>query len=195
MNTLIILNGPKQSGKDTLCDYAEHFLCYSIYRPIDVVIDHLGKTILPGLTQRTYCSREYREYYETPVGKSLRAVFISYSEDFLKPMYGRDYIGRLTADKIREELNENTITFAVVQAMGDVDEIRPIVELPWNNIILVRIHRKGCSFEGDSRKYFNNHEVDADWIVDLVNDTPTEHSFCIKFYNEVINKYCKRGEG
>lgn len=79
---------------------------------------------------------------------SIRQAMIYISELIIKPRFGRDYFGVARAKAIQE--NE----IAVDSSTGFEEELPPLIErLGQENILLIRVHREGTTFEGDSRGY------------------------------------------
>lgn len=96
----------------------------------------------------------YCNFYGTwEIKLSIREAMIYVSEVICKPRFGKDYFGKARAASIRER---EIITDG---SCGFVEELPPLIDkLGQENILLLRIHRNGCTFEGDSR----------DWIPDGV---------------------------
>lgn len=79
---------------------------------------------------------------------SIRQAMIYISEIIIKPRFGSDYFGVARAKAIQED------EIAVDSSTGFVEELPPLIErLGQENILLIRIHREGATFEGDSRNY------------------------------------------
>lgn len=163
---IIFLNGPAGSGKDTVGK------SLGLYLPAYAQYNHVMKFSEPlkrQVAEILGLSKEEQEFYfETQEGKSFRSerfngmtprqALIQHSEEFAKKIGGQDVFGKYAAKKIRDMLNRDTelrtITFtdsgfvpeaqAVINAFGDTFEY-------W----LVRLHRDGCTFAGDSRGYLD----------------------------------------
>lgn len=84
------------------------------------------------------------------LGVSYRQFQIDLSEKFMKPFYGEDIFARLF---IQRNMNFRGKAI-VVPDSGFVEEVAPIAEhFGMDNILLLRIHRPGTDFTGDSRSY------------------------------------------
>lgn len=86
---------------------------------------------------------------------SVREAMIYVSEVLIKPRFGEEYFGksrmlRMLTDGYGEGIY-------VDGSAAFVDELAPLIgELGQPNILLIRIHREGYTFEGDSRSYIPN---------------------------------------
>ena len=97
---------------------------------------------------------------ESKVSISPRDAMIFLSEIVAKPNLGMDCFGVARAKLVEQ----STATFVIDDSgaafedrKGDlrIDEILPLVNTAGGyDILVVRIYRDGCSFEGDSRRYF-----------------------------------------
>lgn len=88
-------------------------------------------------------------YGETrPTVLTIREAMIYVSEVICKPRFFKDYFGVARAKAIQED------EIAVDSSCGFVEELPPLIErLGQENILLIRVHREGATFEGDSRNY------------------------------------------
>lgn len=168
MKKVIILNGPPNCGKDAIADY--------LVEKYPNVRKKSFKERLTSLTQMIHnVSTEWwkenytRELKEKPSerlsGLTPREALIKVSETVIKPNYGKDYFGKAAAESLEEGIN-------VFSDGGFKEEIIPLTDgVGSDNIIIVRITRPNCSFEGDSRNYLNVPIVKA---VDVDNDGSLE---------------------
>lgn len=70
------------------------------------------------------------------------------SENVIKPSFGKDAFGKAFVNSLPEE----GIVF--VSDSGFPEELQPVIDhVGSDNVLVVRIQREGCSFEGDSRDY------------------------------------------
>lgn len=103
-----------------------------------------------------------RGYHSDPmrVQLSVREAMIYVSECVVKPRFGQDYFGRT---RVANMVTNKGCEFFVDPSAGFLEELPPTVKLlGQDNILLIRIHRNGHNFEGDSR----------DWIPDgVINNT------------------------
>lgn len=79
---------------------------------------------------------------------SLRQAMIYISEVVMKPKFSNNYFGVARAKAIQDG------EIAVDSSTGFVEELPPLIDrLGQENILLIRVHRQGATFEGDSRSY------------------------------------------
>ncbi|QHJ83776.1 MAG: hypothetical protein [Caudoviricetes sp.] len=163
---VVVFNAPARSGKDEACKYLEEFLLFHgkaegvIYTPIHK--EFKGK--LFAITREIFSvsKEEWDEHYtrelkETPWNKlnglTPRQALIFVSEDIIKPNFSKTYFGESLAKSLGEGIN-------VISDGGFDDEMIPIIQaVGKENILVVKIKRDGCSFEGDSRSFLNTDKL------------------------------------
>jgi hypothetical protein len=174
---VLLFNGPPRSGKDTAAIFTMNTFSYNRHVPrypqLEIRFDRFSmpcKHAFAGAMQADSIDRFGNVYpYETTKGDVIPSLGISYrqwqidfSEKFMKPLYGVDIFGRLFIER-----NRNKIARAiVVPDSGFEEEIAPVVEhFGVDEVLLLRIHRPGFDFTGDSRSYLrdglvkNTHDV------------------------------------
>lgn len=105
---------------------------------------------------------------------SCREALIFVSETIVKPTLGGDVFGRYRASFIKG----NDMIY-IDDSAGFEEELHPLIDIVGKeNILLVRVHREGCSFDGDSRNYVP--ESMFDYVVDIDNSGSLE-----EFLNDV----------
>lgn len=150
MAKVIILNGPAGCGKDTLAmalvemGFAKRTTSFK--NPMfNIALAALGPDayheFLDGYDDRA--RKEKPECFLN--GLSRRQFMIAISEQFIKPVLGNDYFGKYLA----ENLPDGDEVF-VVSDGGFASEVVPIVAAG-HDVRIVRLHRDGYTFEGDSR--------------------------------------------
>ena len=83
---------------------------------------------------------------------SIREAMIYVSEVLIKPRFGEDYFGKSRMLRMLTDGYGGGIY--VDGSAAFVEELAPLIgELGQPNILLIRIHREGYTFEGDSRSY------------------------------------------
>lgn len=191
MTKILFFNGPPRCGKDTSAIRTMNTFSKSnpgsaaYYPQFEVRFDRFAmpiKRAFAGMTASDIDRFGNVEPYESTkgdvipwLGVSYRQWQIDFSEGFLK-QYGKDIFARLFIQR-----NEDSWARAiVVPDSGFAEEVGPIVE-KWgmDNVLLVRIHRPGFDFTGDSRSYLPNGIVDR--TVDVYNDGTVEE------FNEKID--------
>lgn len=100
---------------------------------------------------------------------SIREALIYVSEVICKPRFGQDYFGLQAAKNLSEGLN-------VFSDGGFVEELLPVIkEVGSDNVLVIRISRKGCSFLGDSRDYLPDDLTKN--VINLYNNKSLEDFF------------------
>jgi len=159
---LILLNGPPRSGKDfaglklqlgspnvKLFKMSKELKerCHAAY----LLFGTDGRPLRHDWFESV--KDEPREEFE---GLTPREAYIAFSENWLKPTHGTGKLGEWLAEDI---LHWKTILgdfTAVVTDCGFLHEVVPLVgEFGAENILLIRLHRVGYTFEGDSRSHID----------------------------------------
>lgn len=156
MKSILILNGPPNSGKDTLADYLVENHGYQKLSFKEELFNLLFK-FYNIADQESFFEKLYtREAKETKVpllhtGRGMlspREALIHISEDVIKPVFGKGIFGEFLAKKILPN------TKYVVSDGGFLEEIIPVVlEVTPLGFNLCRLHREGCTFKNDSRNF------------------------------------------
>ncbi|QXN60182.1 hypothetical protein KUA24_115 [Vibrio phage HNL01] len=111
---------------------------------------------------------------------STRELLIHCSERILKPAIGKDVFGKMFVNNLPEE----GIVF--VSDGGFPEELQPTIDhVGAENVLVVRIEREGCTFEGDSRNYLTPEMFDE-------NSQPTfdivENNGSIEEFQKAVEK-------
>jgi hypothetical protein len=93
-----------------------------------------------------------------------RQVLISFSEEWVKPKFGKQAFGILLRDRI-EELDG----FVVVTDCGFREELEP---LDPTDLAVVRLHRHKTNFDNDSRGYIYDSSL---YAFDVRNESEPEY--------------------
>ena len=115
---------------------------------------------------------------------SIREAMIYVSEVVVKPRWGEDWFGKERVRKMKGY--DGYCPFSPIfcdDSCAFVDELTPLIEyLGQENILLLRIHRDGFTFDGDSRNYIPDGVITN--TVDIYNNG-TEQEYFDKVYQEV----------
>lgn len=152
MAKVIILNGPAGCGKDTL---ARALVEMGFAKGVASFKNPMFNIAMAALGQDAY--REFLDGYDDRArkekpegflnGLSRRQFMIAISEQFIKPVFGDDYFGKYLAGN----LPDGDEVF-IVSDGGFASEVAPIVTAG-HDVRIVRLHREGYTFDGDSRGY------------------------------------------
>jgi hypothetical protein len=157
MTLYVLLNGPKRSGKSSVADIL------SGSREIDASVSVIGMSFhLKRFVHGIYLGmRGYRldpDHFDLTKehpqeildGMSWRQAYIHYSESVIKPLHGKEWFGRMLIQQAKIEAAD----IVVVPDSGFREEAEAVVkDAGAENVLLVRLHRPGHGFEGDSRGY------------------------------------------
>lgn len=168
----IILNGPPDSGKDSL---ARLFMTAVDCVHLEVK-DKLFQValVVSGISHEEWFTRyNNRKLKELPWdrlgGLSQRQFLIKISEEWIKPIFGQDYFGRQAAVAASKFIGFNQSV--IFTDGGFPDELNTMLEvLGEDNVLLVRLHREGRDFSNDSRNYL----PDIKHTLDLHNNSTLE---------------------
>lgn len=112
---------------------------------------------------------------------SIREAVIFVSEVMVKPTLGKQYFGNIR----KEQIDSSNDTLFGDASYGFTYELTPTIELLGKeNILAIRIHRDGYTFDGDSRTLLPDGLVDN--VVDVYNNGK-EEDFLEEVYEHVIN--------
>lgn len=182
MSKIILLNGPRECGKNAAVDHLKLYyplkdrrckdhlykLTQLFFRISEVAFfkiynDRLLKEVpLPEfrVSSEAYTQLRKKIRIEFPIvpgdtyDLSIRQAMIYVSECVCKPTFGNDYFGVARADDISED------ELAIDDSCGFPEELTPVIErLGGANVLLIRIHGRG-DFDGDSRDFIPDGVVD-----------------------------------
>lgn len=175
MKKAILLNGPPQSGKDTIANFLEEK--YSGIKHLKYAYSVKRKTHdYYGLNVSTNHFESVKDQPTREFGwKTPRAAYIDFSENISKPKYGNDvWIQHMLKD-IKESDSE---TFVI----SDVGFPGEVSALTIHGIVtyLLYVHRPGHDFSKDSRNFvisgtavISNSVYNTGTIADLQNNVDT----------------------
>lgn len=166
MGKIILLNGPPSSGKDTAARHIREMRGLLFNSPIGYVRPTLDRMSMPikrafagtmglpitedGIVE-PWESKKEEVIHE--FGVSYRQWQIDFSEKFLKT-YREEIFGRLLVARIKRRFAKGIANLIVVPDCGFSIEIDVLYEeFEREDILLIRCHRQGFTFAGDSRSY------------------------------------------
>lgn len=178
---VLLINGPPRSGKDTIGSAlrrainnlgSNHLVC-AVERKFAAYLKDAAASIYPAIQ----CWETDKDTPQPALfGRTKREVLINLSENHFKPLYGTDFFGRRLVDAI-EELRPtspfNRLTVMVTDS-GFNPEARVLIDnYGKSNVMLMRVFRGGCTYEGDSRDYLDHKSLGLPAPIDFVNDFPS----------------------
>ena len=168
MKKLILFNGPPRSGKDTAAEYVwaklDNAMLFKLSAPIKSAIKSMF-----DLTDAEVLHLEANKGTSDPLlfDRSYRNVQISFSEQWAKEQFGTQVFGKLAARKLMKARSQ---VFICSDSGFDYEAAPLINHVGTANTLLVRIHRPGYDFTGDSRSYITFARRDLVEL-DLLNNT------------------------
>ncbi len=180
---IIALNGPPQSGKDTVAQKM-----YNAIVDINVnkrmTIAKFSDPLKLGVHAAFGIVNEFAEVQgedwfedrkDTPLdeffGMSPREAYIWFSEEVMKPRFGKFIFGQLMAKRLSHMLDiteEDIHPLIIIADSGFTEELEFLEEVVGaNHIMRIRLIRRGHSFENDSRSWFEYPKIKT---IDLINN-------------------------
>lgn len=165
--TVIILNAPPASGKDTIAE----LIAEKIGAVHTCFKQHLYECTAQwyGLNLNYFkyiaTNRRYKDNTDSVAsqkelgGLTPREALIHVSEDVKKPQFGDDYFGRAAANA----LTDGVTVFS--DGGGWLEELQPIIDTA-DKVLVCRLFRAGYTFNQDSRMYFDK-EIEGARVVDI----------------------------
>lgn len=183
---ILLINGPPRSGKDLLARMLEATLMEDTTMPIC----HFERFSMPlkrafagmmgiGVDSFGVVKGDWEDIKDEPHellnNRSYRQWQIDFSEVLMKPLYGEDVFGRLFCARIAQYESDWDQKYfmepiIVVPDSGFQIELKSLNKyLPEADWKLIRLHRNGTDFSGDSRSYLQDlgdskldHAIDVD---------------------------------
>lgn len=183
----VLLNGPPGSGKDTV---AQHLIPYLPFvhlkfaAPIKRMVAALLQCDQRTLEQEKDVPNRMLRYENslTVRDDTPRKLLIALSEQLLKPRYGNSYFG----NAIWTEACNSSGKLFVVSDSGFREEAERLVSSAGpTNCLLIRLHREGHTFEGDSRSYI---DIDKVATKDIHNNL-TPHDLTMRVLYAIIKRW------
>ena len=185
MGKIILLNGPPSSGKDTAARHIRTLAndvqfgnavrrCALDRMSMPIKRAFAGTMNLPIDEDGCVQPWESRKEEIIPLfGVSYRQWQIDFSERFLKT-YNKAIFGELLLERIQRRFHKGIAQMIVVPDCGFDIEIETIYShFDPRDILLVRCHRPGFTFQGDSRSYV--HAPQGSAVFDPINQLEHEY--------------------
>ena len=170
---IVFVNGPKKSGKDTAAIIATGSGCNIRHAKYSARLKHMAREMfrVPFDMFNELEKSGNNDLKDMPqtifYGMSWRQLLIWLSEEVMKPKFGDDIFGKwLRDDLVKPTLTKGTI----ISDCGFYRECGPVIKTYGaENCYLLRLHRPGCDFIGDSRSYIELPELPAANVIDIQN--------------------------
>lgn len=152
---IIILNGPPGCGKDTLAELLQRIFGTGTAK-ITTFKEPMFQIAMAmtGMSREEwfamYNNRDLKERRQRELcDKTVRDFMIWISEGIVKPMFGEEQFGKLASKQVQPH------GVTIFSDGGFPAEVRELHNNCYKShmIYIVRLHRGGFSFDGDSRQY------------------------------------------
>jgi hypothetical protein len=176
---ILLTNAPPSAGKDTLAQYL--LPNPQLFPEYDLHFERFSRPHKEAFAAMTAAKIDpfynVEGYEDTKgdvipwLGVSYRQWQIDFSEKFMKPLYGDDIFTRMFYARIRaieetmvrngnRDEKQAQSLFIVADCGFDV-ELKALLNygVPADDILLMRVHRPGCTYKGDSRSFIHNEDV------------------------------------
>lgn len=154
---IIVLNGPPGCGKDTIATHIQNRLFDAEVVTFKDPMFNVAIAMLPMSEAdffERYNDRELKELpWDALGGLTCRQFMIKISEEWMKPLLGKDIFGRLAVSAV-EKLGYGGTTLCIFSDSGFQEEFTFLQDaFGKENVHLIRLEREGFDFTGDSRNY------------------------------------------
>jgi len=165
MRKIVLVNGPPRSGKDSLGAFlkqrAPSFVHVDKFARILKESAHALYGLVDGLDRplpHDAFEDSKEETHSCFYGLTPREAYQKVSEVYFKKVHGQEIFGRMLADS----LERNQAPVVVLTDSGFVEEALCLISrFPDAEPLLVRLHREGYTFEGDTRGYIEPQGIAA----------------------------------
>jgi hypothetical protein len=179
---IILLNGPPRVGKDSIAEKFIEYCAEDVNIPkniisckfADSIKDHVFATF-KHITPDNYDLVKDKPIFDMSTradvldetgakpGSTLREWMINYAEVYMKPKFGNAIFGKQTCAKIKQKFSEG-VDYVLVTDLGFLEEFEEILREFKHDptvIVLAKIRKRDIGFDGDSRKYITDEDIDS----------------------------------
>lgn len=169
----VVLNGPPGCGKDTIANIVSRQFDHIIKHQFkDALYAHTAKHFEIDLDKFIHYASERDLKDSTSLaglgGRTPRQALIHVSEDIYKPRYGRDYFGKVEAARVETRSGHMDCGFTIIYPDGGFPDEVECIDSCFDFVIVIRLHRSGFDFSGDSRNYLYLPDTPKRTSVDIV---------------------------
>lgn len=150
---IVIINGPSGSGKTT----AARFIAKHLINCAEFESSMCLRRAVRDMLAIPYSANPFDPIVkDSPMAelnnRTPREIMIKLAEDFMKPLFGFDVIGKV----IVRQMAQGIWTHAIVSGLGfDMEALAIIEAFKGKQFECLKLYRKGRSFEKDSRDYLD----------------------------------------
>ncbi|AWN08625.1 putative deoxynucleoside monophosphate kinase [Erwinia phage Faunus] len=200
INLMVVLNGPPGCGKDTIANEIvsqeridnlgwPRFVKHQFK---DALYEHTAEHFQVDLDKFIHFASD-RELKDSRTLAGLgertpRQALIHVSEEVYKPRYGNDYFGKVEASRVSEHKGNLGGIINVIYPDGGFESEIPPVESEFDACLIIRLHRDGFDFKGDSRNYINLPNTETRKTVD-VHILENEIELGVKLIQQTIRDF------
>jgi hypothetical protein len=161
---LILFNGPPGSGKDLAANIVAATADNVHQAKFADEVKRGSHEALGVGAMPNDATESYKDYSQPGImnDRSWRDVYIAFSEQFMKPLFGLRIFGKLLAIKLaylKHDRNEivDTITISDSGFIPEAEELLQARDWDGNllfqqrDVVIIRLRREGCDFSNDSR--------------------------------------------
>ena len=184
----VLMNGPPHCGKDTavkqLVPYI-HFMHLKFAAPLKRMVCgllNISMSQLEELKDTPYPMLQLDNGSIIAEYGTIRALLIHLSENVLKPLYGQHFFGKALWNDARS----TTEKLFLVSDSGFLPEAAYVIgKAGHKNVLQLRIHRQGCTFDGDSRSYWS-HEYTP---MREIHNNMTKHDLTMRVLSAILRTW------
>ncbi|AGH31988.1 deoxynucleoside monophosphate kinase [Vibrio phage PWH3a-P1] len=208
MLKIIVFNGPARSGKDCAAEHMCNIIEKGYHKAFKdelfkICANTLGISIEEYQTDydrqtpdKVWWMKDLPSVFTSaamlsPSEKnafSQREFLIHMSENVIKPSFGKDAFGKAFVNSLPEE----GVVF--VSDSGFKEELQPVIDhVGAENVLVIRLTREGCSFDGDSRDYLTPEMFDGKVQFYQIENNGTEQEF-LDNVEECVNMWLAYAE-
>lgn len=156
-NLGVVLNGPPGCGKDTIANHIVQLGKFVKRQFKDALYEHTAKHFQVDLDQLIHYAsdRDLKDSVSLAGlgGRTPREALIYVSEKIYKPRHGDGYFGDYEARGVEEYTRRLAGNVDIIYPDGGFAGELLTVEQAFDALLIVRLHRVGFDFKGDSRNY------------------------------------------
>ncbi|QHJ79826.1 MAG: hypothetical protein [Caudoviricetes sp.] len=155
----VVLNGPPGCGKDTIANEIVKLPETAKRQFKDALYGHTAKHFEVDLDKFIHYASDRNLKDSTSLaglgGRTPRQALIHVSEDIFKPRYGSDYFGKVEASNVETCYGHLDSDITIIYPDGGFPDEVAVIDSCFDFVIVVRLHRAGFDFAGDSRDYIH----------------------------------------